>query len=181
MTVPPITAPYLAAVVLLGLAGVSKIARPGDTARALRLAGIPASRAWVRAGALCELAVAVAALMAPCAATGALVAGFYAVFTVFVMLALRRRWPLSSCGCFGKPDTPPTGSHAALNAGATFCAVWWSVSAPANLPHALAHQNWHGWALTLEAAAIAVVAFVVWTNPLPAISTRPPVPRGAER
>ena len=181
MTVPPITAPYLAAVVLLGLAGVSKIARPGDTARALHVAGIPASRAWVRAGALGELAVAVAALVVPCAATGALVAGCYAAFAVFVLLALRRRWPLSSCGCFGKPDTPPTSSHAALNAGAALCAVWWSASAPVNLLHGLAHQNWHGWALTLEAAVIAMLAFIVWTNPLPAISTRPPVARGAER
>ena len=180
MTVPPITAPYLAAALLLGLAGVSKIARPGDTARALRVAGIPASRAWVRAGAVGELAVGVAALVVPGAATGALVAGCYAAFTVFVVLALRRRWPLSSCGCFGKPDTPPTGSHAALNAGATLCAVWWSASAPANLLHVLARQNWHGWALTLEVAVIAVLAFVVWTNPLPAMSTRPPVARGAE-
>ena len=180
MTVPPITAPYLASVVLLGLAGVSKIARPGDTARALRVAGIPASRGWVRAGALGELVVAVAALAVPCAATGALVAGCYAAFTVFVVLALRRRWPLSSCGCFGKPDTPPTSSHAALNAGATLCSVWWAVSAPSDLLRALAHQNWHGWALTLEVATIAMLAFVVWTNPLPAISARPPVARGAQ-
>lgn len=180
MTLPPITAPYLAAVILLGLAGVSKIARPGDTARALRLAGVPASRAWVRAGALGEIGVAAAALVVPCAATGALVAGCYAAFTAFVVLALRRRWPLSSCGCFGKPDSPPTSSHAALNAGATLCAVWWSVSAPANLVRALSHQNWHGWALTLEVAVTAMLAFVVWTNPLPALSTRPPVPRGAE-
>ena len=181
MTVPPITAPYLAAAVLLGLAGVSKIARPGGTARALRVAGIPASRGWVRAGAGGELAVAVAALVLPSAATGALVAGCYAAFTVFVLLALRRRWPLSSCGCFGKPDTPPTSSHAALNAGATFCAVWWSVSAPADFLHRLARQSWHGGALTLEVAVIAMLAFVVWTNPLPAISTRPPVAREAER
>lgn len=180
MTLPPVTAPYLAAVVLLGLAGVSKVARPGDTARALHIAGIPASRSWVRAGALGEVAVALAALAVPCAATGALVAGCYAAFTAFVVLALARRWPLSSCGCFGKPDTPPTRPHAALNAGATLCAVWWSVSAPANLPRALAHQNWHGWALMVEVAVIAVLAFVVWTNPLPALSTRPPVPRGAE-
>lgn len=172
MTVPAITAPYLAAVALLGLAGVSKLARPNDTARALQLAGLPASRTWVRVGAAGEIVVAGAALVAPGALTGALVAGCYAAFTVFVAVALRRRWPISSCGCFGKPDTPPTRSHAALNAGATACAVWWSAAAPSNLIHAFAHENWHGSALTLETAVVALLAFVVWTNPLPAASGR---------
>lgn len=172
MTVPAITAPYLAAVALLGLAGVSKLARPNDTARALRLAGLPASRTLVRAGAAGEVAVAVAAFAVPGAFTGGLVAACYAAFTAFVAVALRRHWPISSCGCFGKPDTPPTRSHAALNAGATVCAVWWAASAPSNPIHALARQNWHGSALTLETAVVALLAFVVWTNPLPAAPGR---------
>ena len=172
MNVPAVTAPYLAAVALLGLAGVSKLARPNDTARALQLAGIPATRTWVRTGAAGEVAVAAAALAAPGAVTGALVAACYAAFTAFVAVALMRHWPMSSCGCFGKPDTPPTRSHAALNAVATVCALWWAASAPSNLIRTLARQNWHGSALILEAAVVALLAFVVWTNPLPAASGR---------
>lgn len=179
MSVPAITAPYLAAVVLLGLAGVSKVARPGDTARALQSAGLPGSRTWVRAGALGELVVAGSAIAAPGVATGALVAACYAAFTAFVGVALIKRWPLSSCGCFGKPDTPPTRSHAVLNAGATVCSLWWAMSAPSNLFHAFARQAWHGSALTLEALVVALLAFVVWTNPLPAMSMSPTA-RGAE-
>ena len=164
--------PYLASVILLGAAGASKLARPGGTARALQSAGIPASRSRVRIGAAGEVVVAAAALLFPGPVTGALVAAAYAGFTGFVALAVVRRWPLSSCGCFTKPDTPPTGSHAALNAGATLCAVWWSASAPSNLVHALARQDWHGSALILETAVVALLAFVVWTNPLPAVSGR---------
>jgi hypothetical protein len=172
MTVPVVTAPFLAAAVLLGFAGAAKIVRPGDTARALRLAGLPASRTWVRAGALGEAAVACAALAVPGPVTGALVAGSYAAFTGFVVVALRRRWPLSSCGCFGKPDTPPTRSHAALNAGASLCAVWWSASVRSSVLHAFVHQNWQGSVLALETVVVALLAFVVWTNPLPAASGR---------
>ena len=83
MTVPAVTAPYLAAVALLGLAGVSKLARPNDTARALQIAGLPASRTWVRAGAAGEVLVAVVAFAVPGAVTGALVAASYAAFTAF--------------------------------------------------------------------------------------------------
>ena len=181
MSIPAITAPYLAGVVLLGLAGVSKIARPNDTARALQVAGLPGSRAWVRAAAAGELVVAGSAVAVPGTLTGALVASCYAAFTAFVVVALTKRWPLSSCGCFGKPDTPPTRSHAALNAGATLCSLWWSASAPSNLLHEFARQTWHGSALTLETLVVALLAFVVWTNPLPAISRlMSPTPRGAE-
>lgn len=171
--------PYVASAAVLGLAGVAKAVRPADTAGALRAAGLTgrslatrAQHAAVRAGALAEVAIAGAALAAPGPVPAALVAASYAAFAAFVTLALVRGWPLSSCGCFGKPDTPPTRSHAALNAVATVCALWWAASAPSNLIRTLARQNWHGSALILEAAVVALLAFVVWTNPLPAASGR---------
>ncbi|HEX6392522.1 MAG TPA: MauE/DoxX family redox-associated membrane protein [Acidimicrobiales bacterium] len=167
MTAPAITAPYLAEVVLLGTAGLAKIARPDTTVRALHVARIPASRNAVRAGAACELAVALAALALPGAMTGAIVALSYAAFTVFVAGALRRRWPLSSCGCFGKPDSPPTITHAALNAGAVLCGVWWSASGPRSLASVFSGQPWQGVPLALVTVVVILLAYVVWTNPLP--------------
>ena len=168
MSAPVVAAPYLAEVALLGLAGAAKLARPAATALALQQAGIRASRTTVRAGAAAEVGVALAALALPGVLTGALVAGSYAAFTVFVVLALRLNWPLSSCGCFGKPDAIPTKSHAALNAGAAVCAVWWAASGPSSLANVFSAQPWDGAPLALVAAVVALLAYVVWTNPVPA-------------
>ena len=170
MIAPPIAAPYLASAALLGFAGLAKIARPENTVGALRAARFPATRTAVRAGAAAETGVAVAALVAPSALTGAMVAGSYFGFTLFTVLALRMRWPISSCGCFGKPDTIPTKAHALLNAGAVASALWWALSRPASLGRVFSDQPWHGAPLGLVTAVVALLAYIVWTNPVPALS-----------
>jgi hypothetical protein len=173
VSLPPVTAPFVAATVLLGAAGVAKTFRPADTASALRAAGIPASRALVRAGAAAEIGLAAWALAVPGPVTGALVAAAYAIFAVFVVVALRRGWALASCGCFGRPDTPPTVAHAALNAGAAASAVWWAAAWPggsgeSRLGRLFFHQPWHGVPLVLVTLVVTGMAYLVWTNPLPA-------------
>ena len=168
MSAPVIAAPYLAEVALLALAGAAKMVRPETTVRALQQAGLPATRRAVRIGAAAETGVAVAALAVPGALTGALVAASYAAFTIFVAVALRMQWPLSSCGCFGKPDAVPTKTHAALNAGAVVSAVWWAASGPSSLAKVFSSQPWGGIPLGLLAAVVALLAYVVWTNPVPA-------------
>ena len=168
MSAPVITAPYLAAVAMLGLAGAAKLVRPETTVRALQQASLPATRGSVRIGAAAEGCVAVAALARPGTLTGALVAASYAAFTIFVAIALRMDWPLSSCGCFGKPDAIPTKAHAVLNAGAVVCSVWWAVSGPSSLANVFSSQPWDGAPLGLLAAVLALLAYVVWTNTIPA-------------
>jgi hypothetical protein len=165
---PPITAPYLAATAVLGGAGIAKAVRPADTATALR-----AAPALVRIGAVAEVAVATAALAAPGPVTGALVATSYAAFAVFVVVALRRGWALSSCGCFGRPDTPPTVAHAVLNGAAAASAVWWAAAwrggeGLSHLGRLFFHQPWHGGPLALVTVVLAGLAYLVWTDPLPA-------------
>ncbi|MGH9055088.1 MAG: MauE/DoxX family redox-associated membrane protein [Acidimicrobiales bacterium] len=169
MTAPPTTAPFLAAAVLLGVAGCAKVARPDSTARALQAAGVKASRFLVRTGAAAEVALCIAAFAAPGPVTGGLVAASYAGFAVFVAAALRRGWALSSCGCFGRPDTPPTYAHAGVDVAACAAAVWWACTAPASIGGAFAHQPWHGGPLVFVTAVLAGLALVVWTNPLPAV------------
>jgi hypothetical protein len=173
MSLPPVTAPYLAAVALLGVAGVAKAVRPAETANALTAAGLPGRRAWVRAGAVVEVGLAVAAFVAPGVLTGALVAVAYGLFAAFIVVALQRGWPLTSCGCFGRPDDPPTIAHAVLNIGAAACAVWWAVAWPAgfgvsHLVRLFFHEPWHGGPLVLVSAVVAGLAYLVWTDPLPA-------------
>ena len=135
MSLPPVTAPYLAAITLLGAAGVAKAIRPAETANALAGAGLSVGPGWVRAGAVAEASLAVAAFVLPGPVTGGLVALAYVLFAAFIVVALQRGWALTSCGCFGRPDSPPTVAHAVLNAGAAACAVWWAAATATTAPN----------------------------------------------
>ncbi len=118
--------------VLLLVAGVGKVRRPAGTVRALRTQGLPAPAPAVRALGAAEVTVAVLALAGWTPALVATAAA-YAGFTGFVLLALLRRRPLSSCGCFGEPDLPPTAAHAVLTA-ALALAAGVAATGPAGLP-----------------------------------------------
>jgi hypothetical protein len=113
--------PFVIACVLLGVAGGAKVADPGPTRGALRALGLPATRVLVIMLGVAELATAVSALIVGGRWAAGAVAVFYLGFAGFVAVALRRETPLSSCGCFGREDTPPTAIHLAVNL--TFAAV----------------------------------------------------------
>ena len=142
--------PFAAAAVLLVVAGVSKIRRPRDTARALTLLGLPVRDWGVRLIGVGEVALGAAALIVDHWAVAALLALAYAAFAAVVGLALARGGPLSSCGCFGRPDTPPTRLHLGLNLGAVAVAA----TAPAPLV-AVASED--------SARAVPFVALVALT------------------
>lgn len=122
---PAAAAPYGAAAAVLLVAALTKLRSPEDTARALHLAGLPISAAAVRAGSAAEAAVALAALLAPGPIPPVLVAASYAAFSAFVLISLRRRLPLSTCGCLGRSDRNPDGLHLAVDLGAWMAALWW--------------------------------------------------------
>lgn len=115
--------PFLLSSALLGAGGALKVCRPDTTARALRSVGVPASATLVRLGAAAEVVVALGALATGARPVAALVAASYLGFAAFVVAALRADVPLSSCGCFGGQDTPPTAVHLALNLGAAVVAA----------------------------------------------------------
>ncbi|HEX2850800.1 MAG TPA: MauE/DoxX family redox-associated membrane protein [Acidimicrobiales bacterium] len=119
---PLAAGPFLAAAVLLLAAGALKVARPHSTGVALRRAGLGVPDAAVRAGAAVEVAVAVAA-MAGLRTGAVLIAASYLGFAGFVAAGLRRGSPVSSCGCFGEIDAPPTVAHLVLNVAAALAAV----------------------------------------------------------
>ena len=95
------------------LAGAAKTVRPANTARALRQLGWPGSPPLVRCLGVFEVALGTAAAITGNRIAAALLALSYAGFAAFVATALRRGGAVSSCGCFGRPDTPPTASHLA--------------------------------------------------------------------
>jgi hypothetical protein len=118
--------------VLLLVAGVGKVRRPAGTVRALRTQGLAVPAAAVRVLGVVEVAVAVLGLAGSRPAL-AVTAACFAGFTGFVLLALVRGRPLSSCGCFGEPDLPPTPAHAVLT-GALALAAALAAAGPAGLP-----------------------------------------------
>ena len=170
---PPLTAPFLAACALVAVAGVLKLRRPADTAQALRTQGLPSGRAAVRALGAAEVVVAVLALTGTAAGAAAL-AVLYAGFTGFVLLALVRRRPLSSCGCFGRPDTPPSVVHVVVTTAGALCAAAAALTGGAGLP-ALADAS------TGQAVAAAWGALLVGGLTWAALAELPPVLAAAAR
>jgi hypothetical protein len=145
---------------------------PDDTARAVsqllrhRL-NLTAASHVIRLLALLETLLGAAALLLPgTTIPPAFVALSYACFTAFVALARARGGVLSSCGCFGKADTPPTVAHLAITAGIAVSAGAVAVVAAASsagrttLWANLSPQPWHGVPLLLISLALA---FAAWT------------------
>lgn len=140
----PAAGPFAVAAALLVLAGAPKIARPRDTVNALHAVGIPAPVVSVRVAAFAEVAIGADALVNGNRPSGVFVALAYALFTAFVLLAFRRGAPLTSCGCFGRPDTPPTWIHVAVNAAAIAAAAAVAADPGAGLPDAFRRQPYGG-------------------------------------
>jgi hypothetical protein len=116
-------APFAAAAMLLVAAGAPKARRPDPAVRALRSVGWRVPPAAVRVLGAAEAALGLVALTMGGRPVSVLVAVSYAAFTGFVVVALRRGGALASCGCFGRPDTPPTVVHAALTGGLALLAA----------------------------------------------------------
>ncbi|MFP5219243.1 MAG: MauE/DoxX family redox-associated membrane protein [Actinomycetes bacterium] len=168
---PPLTGLLVAAVLLLAGAGWLKLRRPADTAQALRTQGLPSATWLVRALGAVELAAAAAVLAGAGAPAAAAVAVLYAGFTGFVLLALVRDRPLSSCGCFARPDTPPSWWHVTVT-GALAAA---SAAAAAGPPVVLADASAATVAGALAAGGVvAATAYAV-------LAELPPVLAAAAR
>lgn len=166
--------PYLAGCLLMVAAGLAKVRRPHDTARALAelITRPPLQLAFgtatiaVRVLAALELAVGLLGMWAPSSVSAGMVAGSYVGFSAFVLVALVRGGSLATCGCFAKVDTPPTVTHVVLTlviaaSAATVAAtagpgwhVLWSF---------VGHQPLHGAPMLLSAVAVAVVAWLAMT------------------
>lgn len=147
--------PYWAAALLLVAAGAPKVVRPAATARALRELSLPTGPSTVRLVGGAEVLIGLAAVGVGGALPALAVGVSYACFTAVVVLALRRGGSLSSCGCLGKADTPPTPLHLALNLAAAAVAFA-AVLRPVPSLAVLAARP------PLGGALLAYVGFTVW-------------------
>ena len=136
--------PYLVAAGLLAVAGAEKAWHPDATRRALVAAGWPGRRSAVRLGGAFEAVLGVAAIVAGGPVAAAAVAASYLLLAGFVLFALTRGTPLSSCGCFGQVDTPPTAGHLAVNLGAAAVAAGVAAGRRVTIAGAVHGQPLHG-------------------------------------
>ncbi len=155
---------YLVACALLVAAGTAKAVHPTDTARALAtmvrlpLAGI---RPVVRMGSVTEAALGCAALLHPRSATAGLVALSFAGFAVVVAVERHQGGAISSCGCFGTPDTPATMLHVVVNIGLALAATSVAVAGPTGtILSIVARQPGHGLPLLVASAVCAWLAYL---------------------
>jgi hypothetical protein len=170
---------YLIAAGLLVGAGLAKALRPDDTTRALMTLIPPPVRALasprrlrgaVRIGATTEATLGVLALAFPRPITAALVAFSYAAFAAVVGYALARGGVLASCGCFGRPDTPATMTHALVDLGlaAACVAVAFDVPSAGSIVTVLTHQPLAGVPLLFVCAVGLWLTYLV-LSVLPAV------------
>jgi hypothetical protein len=161
--------PFAIAAVLLAAGGAAKAVRPRDTAQALTAVGmrfpqlLPA-RVAVRVGGTLEAAIGVAALLVGGPVLCALVAASYAAFAAFVVVALRTGAPISSCGCFGKVDTPPSIVHVVLDVAFAGVAAAAAFTGAVALPDVLADQPLLGIPFVLLLVIGCSLVFLAFTS-----------------
>lgn len=153
--------PYLVAAALLVVAGAPKVVRPRSTARALASLRLPASPTLVRVLGATEVVIGAAAATTRGWPAPALVALSYVTFSLVVALALARGGVLSSCGCFGTADTPPTRTHLAVTVVLALAAGAVAFRPVGPLSHVLAGAPMAGLPFLALAAVCVWFAYLV--------------------
>ncbi len=141
---------------LLVATGAAKLWRPHDTARAIRAVGLPFALALTLLLGVAEIVVGGLALAAPSALAMGAQATLYGAFLVWVVVALRRKVPLASCGCLGRDDTPPYWGHVVIDASAVL------VSAVTAVTGSLVWVVESGLATATHVILVAAGAWMAW-------------------
>jgi hypothetical protein len=158
---------YLVGCILLVVAGVAKVVRPADTARALAASApmpltLAVTRPLVRFVAAAEAVLGAVALAVPRSALAWLVALSYAGFAVFVAYARSHGGAIATCGCFGTPDTPATLLHAVIDLALAGAAVAVALAHPSgSIVSVTAGPVGHRVALLVVTALCAWLTFLV--------------------
>jgi hypothetical protein len=150
----------VSAAMLLAAAGAVKAIRPSRTAKALSALGLPESATMVRLGAIAEVAVGLSALAGSWLGM-TLMAASYLFFSAFVVVALRSSTPISTCGCFGEADTPPTLAHIGVTLSAATVSFTAAIVRHPSLLDVVKHQPAWGLPLLVLSATLAFVSYVL--------------------
>jgi hypothetical protein len=127
-----VSGPFLAACVVLALAGAKKLRRPAVLQPALSALGLRPSATTARAVGAAEVTVAL---------LGAAFGSFFALpvaaaYAILALVALRllRRSPSTPCGCLGGSTAPVTTAHVVVNVVAAVVAAL-AATVPSPLTH----------------------------------------------
>lgn len=151
------TAPLLVASILLVVAGAPKAVDPVNTVGALRSVGLRTPATVIRLFGASEALLGIATLWTGARPLAALVSLSYTGFSAFLVVALRSGGAVSSCGCIGRSDTPPTRSHLTVT---TVLALAAAAAAMAGAD-GLSTIGWS--AMTLPAIGFALLgSWLVW-------------------
>ena len=155
---------YLVACTLLIAAGTAKAVHPTDTARALATfisQPLARLRPVVRFGSVAEAVLGCIAILFPRAGPAGLVALSFAGFAAVIAAARHKGGAISSCGCFGTPDTPATMLHVVVNIGLAVAAASVAVAGPTgSILSILARQPGHGLPLVVASAVCAWLTYL---------------------
>jgi len=135
-----LAAPFFIASALLTLAGGAKLARPESTIGALKSIGLPGTRLIAQMLGLVEVGIGSIALIVGGLIPSIAVALSYAGFAGFIVMALRKGGAVSSCGCFGTEDNPPTVGHLVLNVAAAVVGVGAAIGGLGGIPDVISDQ-----------------------------------------
>jgi hypothetical protein len=158
------TALFASAAVLLVLAGVVKVSRPTTAADLMQTLGAPSRGPWsgthlaVGLGVI-EIALGVIGLVSELPAAAVAIGVLYVIFGLTVLRAMALG--ATSCGCFGRIESPPTWFHVfgnAVLAAAAFTAA--TASSPLEVMDA---QPAGGIGFVLLVGVLAGLALVVFT------------------
>jgi hypothetical protein len=141
-----LTPPFIAAALVLCVAGVAKLRAPAAAVRALSVLGVGIGSGGVRAFAAFELALGGWCIAAPSPGAAALLGAVYAGFAGVALPLARRR---ASCGCFGESDAPASALQSLLSLA---FAVVGACGALLSTPHGA------GWVLDRGPGPAAVLA-----------------------
>jgi hypothetical protein len=166
--VTALAGPLAVVATLLAVGAVLKVVDPSGAVGALRASGFGVGPTGVRIASAVEAAVAGAALLTAWAPASLLVAVSYAAFAGFVVVALRRELPISSCGCLGQVDTPPSWLHVGVDISAAVVAGAAALSPPGSLWSTLRDQPVAGIPFLLSVAT-GVLLLVALMADLPKV------------
>lgn len=121
---------------------------------------VDATRVRVLAGA--ELALGALALAVSAAVIAMAVALSYALFALFVIVALVRELPIDSCGCLGRLETPPGGRHLVVVGVAIFGALGQAADPAPSLLERLGDDTAEGLLFTLGALLLTAAGVALF-------------------
>lgn len=144
------------AAVVLGSLGTVKLIDPSPTATMLAALGIPGGNLAARLLGAVEVLVGVVVLSDGPAMAVAALAAAYGSFSIGLVV-LRRRSPLTPCGCVGRWSGPPSWRHVAINTALGMAALAGAVTNTTSWPLLSGVMSTTVYWLSVMIGAVAVI------------------------